>query len=256
MTDASLTGAAAMKVALVTGGAQGIGYAIARRLAGVGTAVAIFDRDPAGARMAAALPGQPLFIEGDVGSEADVRRAIAAVVARFGRLSALVNNAGISIRKPLVELALEEWERVLHTNLTGAFLCARHAAPLLAAERGAIVNIASTRAVMSEPHTEAYAASKGGLVALTHALALSLGPAVRVNCVSPGWIDVSGAKADPARRPETLSAADHAQHPAGRVGTPDDVASLVAYLLGPESGFVTGTNFTVDGGMTRKMIYV
>jgi len=99
---------------------------------------------------------------------------------------------------------------------------------------------------MSEPNTEAYAASKGGIVALTHALAMSLGPDVRVNCVSPGWIDVRG---------EHLRAEDHAQHPAGRVGVPEDIAALAAWLLGPESGFVTGAEFVVDGGMTRKMIY-
>lgn len=251
-----MTAAPARTVALVTGGAQGIGHAIARRLAGRGTAVAIFDIDPEGARTTGALPGEALFIEGDVGSEPDVRRAIGSVMARFGRLSGLVNNAGISVRKPPAALQLDEWERVIRTNLTGAFLCAKHAAPHLAAARGAIVNIASTRARMSEPHTEAYSASKGGIVALTHALAMSLGPAVRVNCVSPGWIDVSGAKADPAQRTETLRAADHAQHPAGRVGVPDDIAALVAYLLGPEAGFVTGADFVVDGGMTRKMIYV
>jgi NAD(P)-dependent dehydrogenase (short-subunit alcohol dehydrogenase family) len=99
---------------------------------------------------------------------------------------------------------------------------------------------------MSEPDTFPYSASKGGLVALTHALAISLGPEVRANCVLPGWIDVRG---------ETLTEADHAQHPAGRVGRPEDVAALAAFLLGPESGFVTGAEFVIDGGMTRKMIY-
>jgi NAD(P)-dependent dehydrogenase (short-subunit alcohol dehydrogenase family) len=141
-------------------------------------------------------------------------------------------------------------------NLTGAFLCARHAAPLLRWRRGAIVNVASTRARQSEPRTEAYSASKGGLVALTHALAVSLGPDIRVNAISPGWIDVSrwGSPAD-ARAPETLSAEDHAQHPAGRVGTPEDVAALALWLAGRQAGFVTGQEFTVDGGMTRRMIY-
>jgi NAD(P)-dependent dehydrogenase (short-subunit alcohol dehydrogenase family) len=110
----------------------------------------------------------------------------------------------------------------------------------------AIVNIASTRALQSEPNTEAYAASKGGIVALTHALAVSLGPAVRVNCISPGWIDV---------RASQLSDQDHAQHPVGRVGKPLDIAKLVLFLLSEDAGFITGQNFVVDGGMTRKMIY-
>jgi NAD(P)-dependent dehydrogenase (short-subunit alcohol dehydrogenase family) len=117
-----------------------------------------------------------------------------------------------------------------------------------------VVNIASTRARMSEPDTEAYAASKGGLLALTHALAVSLGPEVRVNAVSPGWIDVSAA--GPGREGEPLRAEDHAQHPAGRVGRPEDVAELVAYLLDADrSGFVTAADFVLDGGMTRRMIY-
>jgi hypothetical protein len=135
---------------------------------------------------------------------------------------------------------------VIGTNLTSTFLLVRAAEAMLRAARGSVVTIASTRAHMSEPHTEAYAASKGGLVALTHALAISLGPDVRVNCISPGWILTKG---DPPR-PE-----DHAFHPAGRVGTADDIAAMAAFLVGPESGFVTGAEFIVDGGVTRKMIY-
>jgi len=122
---------------------------------------------------------------------------------------------------------------------------AKHCVPQLRRHRGAIVNIASTRALQSEPDTEAYAAAKGGLVGLTHALAISLGPEVRVNCVSPGWI---------AR--ESVRRKDHAQHPVGRVGHGEDIAGIVAYLLSDAAGFVTGQNFVVDGGMTKKMIYV
>ncbi len=167
-----------------------------------------------------------------------------------GRLDALVCNAGFMIRKSLAELSLAEWDAVLRTNLSSTFLLARAAAPLLRDARGAIVTIASTRAHQSEPDTESYSASKGGLLALTHALAVSLGPEVRCNCVSPGWIDVQPPGQGEALRPE-----DHRQHPAGRVGRPDDVAALVAWLCGPEAGFVTGAEFLSDGGMTRKMIY-
>ena len=118
-----------------------------------------------------------------------------------------------------------------------------------------MVNIASTRGLMSEPDTEAYSASKGGIIALTHALAISLGPAVRVNCISPGWIEVSEWKKQGQRHAPDLRPEDQAQHPAGRVGRPEDVASLVMYLLSEEAGFITGANFVLDGGMTRKMIY-
>lgn len=248
------------KCAIVTGGGQGIGRGVAKRLLQAGWAVVIAELDrEAGAEAAAeyAALGPVLFQPTDVRDEADVASAVAAAVARFGRIDGLVNNAGIAKARnaKLTELALADWNAVIGANLTGAFLCAKHAAPHLKSARGAIVNVASTRALMSEPDTEAYAASKGGVVALTHALALSLGPDVRVNCVSPGWIDVTGWKKKSARDPAKLSKADHAQHPVGRVGTPEDIAEAVLYLLEAQSGFVTGANLVVDGGMTRKMIY-
>jgi NAD(P)-dependent dehydrogenase (short-subunit alcohol dehydrogenase family) len=246
------------KVALVTGGGQGLGKGIAMALLERGMRVVIAEADEeAGAETEREYKakGEIAFVATDVAREADVRHAIDLAESRFGGLDALVNNAGINIVKPILELTLDEWRRVIDTNLTGYFLFAKHAAPALKARNGAIVNIASTRALMSEPNTESYAASKGGVVALTHALAASLGPDVRVNCISPGWIDVSGWKKTSQRKPAHLKPEDHAQHLAGRVGRPEDIASLVAYLIGPESGFVTGANFVVDGGMTRKMIY-
>jgi NAD(P)-dependent dehydrogenase (short-subunit alcohol dehydrogenase family) len=189
-----------------------------------------------------------LVIEGDVRDEETASDAVDAMVHRFRRLDAVVANAGIMIRKPLRRLTLAEWHRVLDTNLTAAFLLARAAEKPLRRAHGAIVTIASTRALMSEPNTESYSASKGGLVALTHALAISLAPNVRVNCVSPGWIETKDYAG--------LRRKDHRQHPAGRVGKPEDVAELVGWLLDAErSGFVTGANFVIDGGMTRKMIY-
>lgn len=255
MAAATLSG----RSALVTGGAQGIGRAVTERLLDAGMRVLFLDADSEAvqeARAELAARGEAHGMIGNVADENDVRACVSEVRRLFGGLNALVNNAGIMIRKPVMELRLEEWRRVLDVNLTGAFLCARECSPLLAERRGSIVNIASTRAHMSEPDTEAYAASKGGLVALTHALALSLGPEVRVNCISPGWIDVSAWKKHATARQEDLSTEDHAQHPAGRVGRPQDVAGLVAWLIGPESGFMTGAELVLDGGMTRKMIYV
>ncbi|MCQ8279658.1 SDR family oxidoreductase [Acetobacteraceae bacterium KSS8] len=229
------------RIALVTGSAHGIGRAIADRLLQDGWTVHGLDRDP----QHAAERFHPHRI--DLANPAAIERTVAAIGDAHGRLDALVSNAGIMIRKPIRELSVSEWNTVIASNLSALFLLARAAQPLLdRSDAAAIVAIASTRAHMSEPDTEAYAASKGGIVALTHALSISLGPKVRCNCISPGWIDVDG---------ETLSPEDHAQHPAGRVGTPADVAAMAAWLLGPESGFVTGAEFVIDGGMTRKMIY-
>ena len=248
------------KIAIVTGGAQGIGRGVAAKLLAVGYGVVVADSDAEAGRetVVELAPGGRLwFVETDVADETSVAACVAAAIRHGGRLDAVVNNAGIARapRVPVESLTLESWNRQLGVNLTGAFLMVKHTAPHLRATRGAIVNIASTRALQSEANTEAYSASKGGLVALTHALAVSLGPDVRVNCVSPGWIDVSGWQKSARRKQADLSAADHAQHPAGRVGTPEDVAEMVAFLLGDTTGFVTGQNFVVDGGMTKKMIY-
>jgi NAD(P)-dependent dehydrogenase (short-subunit alcohol dehydrogenase family) len=238
----------AKPVALVTGGAKGIGRAIARHLLSSGWQIGIIDLADSGLRRALARERDVLAIEGDVRNEEAVSDAVEATLHRFHRLDGVVANAGIMVRKPLRSLTLSEWQRVLDTNLTAAFLLARASERPLRKARGAIVTIASTRALMSEPNTESYSASKGGLLALTHALAISLAPEVRVNCVSPGWIETKDYSG--------LRRKDHKQHPAGRVGRPEDVAELVSWLLdGKRSGFVTGANFVIDGGMTRKMIY-
>jgi NAD(P)-dependent dehydrogenase (short-subunit alcohol dehydrogenase family) len=237
-------------VALVTGGANGIGRAVAHHLLATGWRVGIIDRPGSGLKRAFSPRRlrNLVLVESDVRDEEAISRAMKTLIAQFGRLDAVVSNAGIMIRKPLRRLTLDEWHRVIDTNLTAAFLLARAAEQFLRKARGAIVLIASTRALMSEANTESYSASKGGLVALTHALAISLGPDVRVNCVSPGWIATKNFGA--------LRRKDHAQHPVGRVGKPQDIAEIVAWLLDPKrSGFVTGANVVVDGGMTRKMIY-
>jgi NAD(P)-dependent dehydrogenase (short-subunit alcohol dehydrogenase family) len=173
-------------VALVTGGANGIGRAVARHLLAAGWRLGVVDLPGSGLRRTfSARTRDIVLVEGDVREQETAARAVAALVERFGRLDGLVSNAGIMIRKPLHRLATAEWHRVIDTNLAATFLFVRAAEKQLRKARGAIVTIASTRAQMSEPNTESYAASKGGLVALTHALAISLGPRVRVNCVTP-----------------------------------------------------------------------
>lgn len=221
-------------VAVVTGGAQGIGAVIADRIrAEGGTAIVVDHR-----------PGED-FVVANLADPQAIANACAGIKAKHPKIDLLVNNAGIGGRwVPLAEQTLEDWDRVISVNLRAAYLMTKGLLDSLSG--GCVVNITSTRALMSEPNTEAYAASKGGLVALTHALAVSLAPqAIRVSCVSPGWIETGDYAA--------LSAAAHAQHPAGRVGRPADVADAIMYLAG--AGFATGVNLVLDGGMTRQMRY-
>lgn len=223
-----------MKKAIITGGAGLIGSGLCATLVAKGWDVASFDLEPG--------PEGVRSILCDIADEASVAEAFGDL--GWEDLDLLVNNAGIAApdHAPLVDLSLAEWRRVTDSHLTGAFLMSRAAIPLMN-DGASIIHMVSTRAFMSEPDTEAYAASKGALVALTHAMAIGLGPKIRVNAIAPGWISDG----------EGLSQEDHAQHPAGRVGRPDDIAGALLYLA--EAGFVTGQVLTVDGGMTRKMIY-
>lgn len=247
-------------VILITGGAQGIGKGVAAWFLDKGWRVVIFDQDAEAIEACRQDLGNPdnLYLIGmDVSRESDVASAVAEAVEWGERLDAMVSNAGLADPEtgPIEALELAQWQRRIDVNLTGAFLMAKHTVPHLRKSRGSIVNMSSTRALQSEPNSEAYAATKGGLIALTHALAVSLGPDVRANSISPGWIDVRAWQADAPSETAPLSATDHDQHPSGRVGTPEDVAAMVAYLVSPEAQFVTGQNFVIDGGMTRKMIY-
>ena len=247
-----------MKNIIVTGGTQGIGKIITLELLKNRFAVSVFEIDiEAIAEFQEETVSENIaFFETDVSDEVSVRKSVKQSAERFGNISGLINNAAIQNNKPVTELLLDEWNRVIGTNLTGTFLCAKHAAPFLKKASGSIINISSTRAFQSEPNTEAYSASKGGVLALTHSLAMSLGPIIRVNCISPGWIDVSGIRKKSKTNQIEISEADNAQHPAGRVGKPEDISKMVLFLLNPENDFITGQNFVIDGGMTRKMIYV
>ncbi|WP_022850906.1 glucose 1-dehydrogenase [Limisalsivibrio acetivorans] len=248
------------KTVIVTGGAQGIGFSVAEKLYKEGWYVLIADKDPEACKEAMEYfkdSESVLTLVTDVSDEGSVERCVQTALEHFGRLNGLVNNAGIAEPDsgPVKKLSLDDWNRVIGTNLTGAFLMAKYAAPHIKKHNGSIVNISSTRALQSEKNSEAYAASKGGLLALTHSLAVSLGPKVRVNAISPGWINASGLQKSSAGGGYTPTARDHKQHPAGRVGRPEDIAEMVSYLLSDRAGFITGQNFVIDGGMTVKMIY-
>ncbi len=245
------------RVALVTGAAQGIGAATVAAFAREGATVVIVDSHAAfGRRRAAeirAAGGKAWFVKADVGRPADVRRMVGEAAKRFRRLDALVNNVGIGSGGPFQRRPIREWDRVLAANLRSAWLASQCAEPLLSRSRGAIVSVASSRALQSEPHTEPYSASKGGILALTHSLAVTLSGRVRVNCVLPGWIVTDRWHYDGFRT--AVTRADNEQHPAGRVGRPEDIAAAVLFLCSDEAGFITGARLVVDGGMTVKMIY-
>jgi len=242
-----------VKVLALTGGAQGIGRAVALRFASAGYAVSIADPDAAAGRETVRMVEDAgvkcLSVRTDVGIPAQIEKWVARTVEKLGCPDALVNNAGIGKRAPFLKLKTKDLDRVIAVNLRGTFLCSQGFARHMARRGGgAIVNIASTRAYMSEAGTEAYTASKGGIVALTHGMAISLGTmGIRVNSVSPGWIETRAKNVVHSRR-------DRLQHPVGRVGKPEDIADA-CFFLAEQAGFMTGQNITLDGGMTVRMIY-
>ena len=227
------------KVVIVTGGTHGIGRSVAQKYVEQGANVVVADLDEP-------IDTNIHFMKTDVGKESDVQALMAQTFKRFGKIDILINNAGKFVVKKPTELLLEVWDDIINTNLRSVFLCSREAAKYM--DGGSIVSLASTRAFQSEPYTEAYAASKGGIIALTHALATSFAEKnITVNCISPGWIETG----DYAK----LREIDHAQHLSNRVGKPEDIARACLYLTHPENNFITGTNLTIDGGMTKKMLY-
>lgn len=240
------------KIVLVTGGAHGIGKTITEHFANAGAFVVCLDVNQAfGTAWQDSFTRhglQGVFLLADVAKEEDVKHAIDYVLGHYHHIDILINNAGIFHQASLFDRTMEEFDRVLAVNLRGPYMMAKYAGQALReAKQGVIINIASSRALMSEANTEPYSASKGAIVALTHALAVSLGPEVRVNAISPGWIDV--------RETPIHSDRDRLQHPVGRVGQPDDIAAACLYLASPKASFITGINLVIDGGMTIKMIY-
>ena len=220
------------KVTVVTGGAKGIGKAIAREFRKAGAAVCVIDW----------LPNA--YFVGDVSDRAVLEEFARKVIAEHGHVDYLINNA-LPLMKGIDECSWEEFNYALRVGVTAPFYLTKLFAPHFA-PGAAVVNISSSRDRMSQPQTESYTAAKGGISALTHALAVSLAGRVRVNSISPGWIETGGA---------VWTGPDAAQQPAGRVGTPLDIASMVLFLCSDKAGFITGENICIDGGMTRQMIY-
>ena len=249
------------KIVVVTGGAQGIGYAISKAYLEEEAHVCILDIDEEALSEVKEIDfkdytDKTMYIKCDLAEEDEIIRACNMIIERFKRIDILINNAGIGSTKSIFERKTSEWDKVINVNLRAPYLMTKYLARNIN-EGGCIINIASTRAFMSEPNTEPYSASKGGLVALTHSLAISLSPyKIRVNCISPGWIETSNYKKRAKRTTPQLREIDHLQHPAGRVGVPEDIAYACLFLTSPRAGFITGTNLTVDGGMTIKMIYI
>ena len=220
------------KTAVITGGAHGIGKAIADAFAREGAAVCIIDKQPGD------------WFVGDVSDRETLERFAESVVQKYGHVNCLVNNA-LPLMKGIDDCSWEEFTYALAVGVTAPFYLTKLLVPFFAPE-ASVINIASSRDRMSQPQTESYTAAKGGIAALTHAMAISLAGKARVNSISPGWIDTTGSE---------ITGADALQQPAGRVGRPEDIAEMVLYLCSGKAGFITGENICIDGGMTKLMIY-
>jgi 2-dehydro-3-deoxy-D-gluconate 5-dehydrogenase len=241
------------RVAIVTGGNGGIGLGMARGLASAGARVVIAARNTGQSRSAvedlAAHGGEAVAVEADVADERSVARLFATTQERWARVDILVNNAGINVRKPVHELALDEWRRVLDTNLTSAFLCSKAAYPAFkAVGRGKIINIGSMMSLFGASFAPAYGSSKGGIVQLTKSMAVAWArDNIQVNAVLPGWIDTELTQ-NARREVPGLHDSVLRRTPAGRWGGIDDMAGVAVFLASAASDFVTGTAIPVDGG--------
>ena len=220
------------KVAVITGGAHGIGKAIAESFRADGVTVHIIDKTPGD------------WFVGDVGDKETLERFAKHIIEQSGHVDYLINNA-LPIMKGIDECSYEDFQYALSVGVTAPFYLTKLLIPVLS-DGASIINISSSRDRMSQPKTESYTAAKGGIAALTHALAISLSGKARVNSISPGWIDTTDTE---------ITGADVLQQPVGRVGKPEDIAEMVKFLCSDKAGFITGENICIDGGMTRQMIY-
>jgi len=240
------------KVVLVTGGANGIGKAIVEEYAENNSVVIIADIDEKNGSLLQEkwtnLEKNVVFYKTDFSKSSSIMNMINFVTNEYKRIDILINNVGVSKFQDPLELSVEDWDYILNVNLRSAFITSREMAKLMKHKGGSIVNIASTRAFMSEEGTLAYSASKGGIIALTHSLSISLSKYnIKVNCISPGWIQNEDY--------DSLTKEDHIQHPSNRVGKPEDIARACLFLTNENNEFINGENIVIDGGMTKKMIY-
>ena len=220
------------KVAVITGGAHGIGRATADAFLREGAKVHIIDKQPGD------------WFVGDISDRETLEKFAETVIAESGRVDILVNNA-LPLMKGIDECSWEEFSYALAVGVTAPFYLTKLLAPHFA-PGASVINLSSSRDRMSQPRTESYTAAKGGIAALTHALAVSLAGKARVNSISPGWIDTTGSD---------ITGPDALQQPADRVGKPEDIAEMILFLCSDKAGFITGENICIDGGMTRQMIY-
>ncbi|KAB8138971.1 SDR family oxidoreductase [Gracilibacillus oryzae] len=233
------------KAVIVTGGSNGIGEAVVKAYLAEGAFVINADKEEPAFHHA-----NLYYIKTDVSNPNDIEQLFSQIDNQFNQIDILINNAGISRFSSFYDLTVEEWDQVINTNLRSVFLCSQAAARRMRNNKngGSLVHIASTRAFMSEPDTESYAASKGGIYALTHALAMTLQEdRITSNSISPGWIETTNY--------DQLRSIDHEQHPSNRVGNPEDIAKACLFLTNSSNNFINGENLTIDGGMTKKMIY-
>ena len=220
------------KTVVITGGAHGIGRAAADAFLREGASVRIIDRQPGD------------WFVGDVSDRETLERFAASVIGKTGKVDCLVNNA-LPLMKGIGDCSWEEFSYAMAVGVTAPFYLTKLLMPYFASG-ASVINIASSRDRMSQPQTESYTAAKGGIAALTHAMAVSLAGKARVNSISPGWIDTTGSE---------ITGADALQQPAGRVGRPEDITEMILFLCSEKAGFITGENICIDGGMTKLMIY-
>lgn len=242
------------KVVLVTGGAKGIGKEIVCEFLKVGSIVVFVDKDKkAGEKLEKEFKEKEFkadFYNADLKDAQEILNMFIYVKEKYNKIDVLINNAGISKFKSIDEITIEEWDEIIDVNLRASFIASKEFVKMnKGTNYGRIINIASTRSIMSEPNSEAYAASKGGMISLTHALALSLSNEnITVNSISPGWIH-NGEYSE-------LKDEDHSQHPSRRVGKPEDIGRFCLFLCEEKNDFINGENIVIDGGMTKKMIYI